>query len=402
MLLAINFLMRTMNINEVTHIDYKEKYELKEEYTQTRGLDLSEYQRGINFDSIKNNYDFVILRAGFTGYGDGVSKHMDLSFEDFYQKAKERGLNVGAYYYSCANSYEKGLEEAKFLYENALKGKTFEYPIYIDVEESRYQKIGKITMAEAIKGFCDYLESVGYYGGVYANNYYFNNYIETNMLSRYPKWLAYWTSTKPNFNYGKYGLWQNSNSGYVDGYRVDTNYSYEDYPRIMKEYGLNGYSIVKEEEEKREEELQSESLEEVVEESVEEQAEEVTEEPKEEVLEEPKEEELEPEEEVIVTLEDNKDEEEIAEEVISGIWGNNENRKETLERHGYNYENIQRIVNSKVIETINYIVKSGDTLFNIARRYYGDGYKYKVISDYNNIKNPNLIYVNDKIIIPFS
>ena len=70
--------------------------------------------------------------------------------------------------------------------------------------------------------------------------------------------------------------------------------------------------------------------------------------------------------------------------------------------YGYNYENIQRIVNSKVIETINYIVKSGDTLFNIARRYYGDGYKYKVISDYNNIKNPNLIYVNDKIIIPFS
>lgn len=390
MLMAINILMKTMNVNEVSRIDYKEKYVLSEEYTPTRGLDLSEYQQGIDFDKIKEEYDFVILRAGFTGYGDGVSKHKDSTFEEFYNSAKERELDVGAYYYSCANSYEKGAEEARFLYENVLKGKTFEYPIYIDVEENRYQKVGKIQMAEAIKGFCDYLESVGYYAGVYANNNYFNNYIETNMLSSYPKWLAYWTSNKPSFSYGEYGLWQNSNSGYIDGFRVDTNYSYKDYPRIMKENGLNGFI----KEERHEEETIVEQVEEkaLEEESIKEE----TQEEVEKVNEQDK------QEEVIVTLESNKDEEEIAEEVLSGIWGNNESRKETLERHGYNYEKVQAIVNQKALEKLEYIVKVGDTLYGISNRYYGDGYKYKFLADYNNIKNPNLIYINQRIIIPFS
>ena len=393
MIMAINFLMKSMNVIEVSHINYQEKYVINEEYEPKYGLDLSEYQNGINFDEIASNYDFVILRAGFTGYGDGISKNKDASFEEFYLKAKERGLKVGVYYYSCANSYEKGVEEAKFLYENSLKNKRFEYPIYIDVEEDRYQKIGKITMAEAIKGFCDYLESVGYYAGVYANNNYFNNYIETNMLSGYPKWLAYWTNTKPSFNYGEYGLWQNSSDGYVDGYRVDTNISYKDYPRIMEENGLNGYEITKEE---------------LVESTLPEEST-ITNEPEEiESAEIPaKEEEIieKPKEEVIVKLEDNKDEEEIANEVMSGIWGNNENRKETLKRHGYNYENIQRLVNEKINENrsnIIYTIVSGDTLYGIAKRYYGDGNKYSIISNYNHIKNPNMIYPNVNITIPFN
>lgn len=40
----------------------------------------------------------------------------------------------------------------------------------------------------------------------------------------------------------------------------------------------------------------------------------------------------------------------------------------------------------------NYTVKAGDCLWNIAKRYYGDGMKYKDIASKNNIKNPNLIY----------
>ena len=59
-----------------------------------------------------------------------------------------------------------------------------------------------------------------------------------------------------------------------------------------------------------------------------------------------------------VETEDDKPEEEIAMEVISGIWGNNDNRKKTLERHGYNYSNIQRLVNDKIMEAIRYLLNS--------------------------------------------
>lgn len=39
-----------------------------------------------------------------------------------------------------------------------------------------------------------------------------------------------------------------------------------------------------------------------------------------------------------------------------------------------------------------YTVKKGDTLWAIAKRFYGDGSKYKIIAEKNDIKNPNLIY----------
>lgn len=49
-----------------------------------------------------------------------------------------------------------------------------------------------------------------------------------------------------------------------------------------------------------------------------------------------------------------------------------------------------------------YVVKRGDTLWGIAKRYYGNGRLYTKIFNANRdkIKNPNLIYPGQKFIIP--
>lgn len=49
-----------------------------------------------------------------------------------------------------------------------------------------------------------------------------------------------------------------------------------------------------------------------------------------------------------------------------------------------------------------YIVVSGDTLWGIATRYYGNGAQYPKIYNANTniIKNPNLIYPGQKLVIP--
>ncbi|WP_418222798.1 GH25 family lysozyme [Clostridium isatidis] len=323
---------------------------------ERKGLDISSYQKGINFDEIKSKVDFLILRAGFTGWGgDGTNKNKDSCFEDFYSKSKARGIPVGAYWYSCANTYEKGKAEAEYLYNNCLKGKQFEYPIYMDVEEDRHQQVGKSRMADAIKGFCEYLENKGYYVGIYANSNYFNNFIDTVKLSMYDKWLAVWTSNKPSFKYGDYGLWQNSSSGYVSGMRVDTDYAYKDYPSIIKNAGLNGYSKG------------------------------TPETPKVEPI--------------------KKSNDEIATEVINGKWGNGADRKNALTNAGYDYAAIQSIVNARLGVTPKpsakyHTVVKGDTLWAIAKKYYGDGNRYPEIARVNNIANPNIISVGQKLLIP--
>jgi len=50
--------------------------------------------------------------------------------------------------------------------------------------------------------------------------------------------------------------------------------------------------------------------------------------------------------------------------------------------------------------TILYIVRPGDTLGRISGRFYGDPYRWPEISEYNKLKNPDLIFVDQQLFIP--
>lgn len=215
------------------------------------GIDISTFQNGINLDKAKDEgVSFAIIRGAFTGYGSAKGKAKDDRFEELYRYAKKSGLNVGAYYFSRATSYEEGKKEAEFLYNNCLKGKTFEYPIYMDVEDTVYQnKVSKNAINDAIRGFCEYMESVGGYVGVYCNLDWANNKMDYGKLSKkYDYWLAYWGNEMPSRNtYGNYGMWQYGGEtnlirgNTIAGKVVDQNYSYKDYPSIMKYNKLNAW-----------------------------------------------------------------------------------------------------------------------------------------------------------------
>lgn len=329
------------------------------------GIDISTYQKGINLSKAKSEgVRFAILRAGFTGYGTGVSKNKDSQFETFYKQCKSLGIPVGAYWFSCATSYDKGKAEAEYMYNNCLKGKQFEYPIYIDVEDSHWQaKAGKKAVTEAIKGFCEYLEAKGYYVGIYANSNWFNNHINTAELTRYDKWLANWSTAKPSSPDA--GLWQfggetnRIRSNKVAGYTVDQNYAYKDFPAIMKSKGLNGFNANG------------------------------TVQPQPSAPSTP-----------TPTL---KSIDEIADEVIAGKWENYPKRKTLLEQAGYNYKEVQDKVNEKLGVNKNtsnqssiqyYTIKRGDNLTKIAKMY---GTTVAQLCSWNNIKNANLIYAGNKI-----
>ena len=209
-----------------------------------KGIDLSNHNSGIKMETLKDRgYEFVILRGGYTGWGSR-SKNKDKSFETFYTQAKNLGIPVGCYYYSCANDSKTGIEEAEYLYNNCLKGKQFEYPIYIDVEDEHWQMDNKQGVTDAVIGFCSTLEKLGYWVGIYSGPDWFDTYMDGSKLSKYTKWLARWSSKKPAFNYNAFDMWQNTNKLIFKGTNdpVDGDICYRDFPTLIKQRHLNGFT----------------------------------------------------------------------------------------------------------------------------------------------------------------
>lgn len=95
-----------------------------------------------------------------------------------------------------------------------------------------------------------------------------------------------------------------------------------------------------------------------------------------------------------------KSNDEIAKEVLEGKWGNGADRKKKLTAAGYNYDAIQAIINKGVSKPgyVTYVVKRGDTLSGIAKRF---GKNYHKIAADNRISNPNRLFVGQVLKIYF-
>lgn len=202
------------------------------------GIDVSEHQGSINWSHVKaDGIQFAIIRAG---YGKELSQK-DSQFENNYAGCKSNGIPCGVYWYSYATTVEDAKKEAQVCLQ-IIKGKTFEYPIYFDLEEPEQFKLGKNVCSDIVQAFCDEIEKAGYYAGLYCSTYYLKNYISESVRKRYAVWVAQYND-KCSYT-GNYGIWQKSSEGSVYGIsgNVDLDECYIDYPTAIKKAGLNGFS----------------------------------------------------------------------------------------------------------------------------------------------------------------
>lgn len=166
--------------------------------------------------------------------------------------------------------------------------------------------------------------------GVYANLDWFKNKLNVNELLNYKIWLAQWTNAETHSADFKVDLWQYTSKGSVNGISG----------RVDMNYCLN----------------------------CEENTEQITGQ--------------------LSLIE-------IANVVIRGEYGNGEERKTRLKNAGYNYDEVQAKVNELMgVSSVNYKVKSGDTLSEIAQKF---GTTVNKLASLNNIKNVNLIYAGQNL-----
>lgn len=204
-----------------------------------KGVDLSEHNGNVDIRKLKENgIEFAILRAG---YGKNKSQ-IDRMFYNNYKKAKENNLPIGVYWYSYATNIDDAKKEAEVLLE-VIDGLILEYPIFIDMEDADGYKakrnVSDNMCVDICETFCNIIENAGYYTGIYANLDWLNNKLNKNKLDKFDKWVAQW-GKKCTYKY-KYGMWQFTNSGKIDGItsKLDFNYALYDYKKIIKENNLN-------------------------------------------------------------------------------------------------------------------------------------------------------------------
>ena len=203
-----------------------------------KGIDVSKYQGNIAWKQVKDSgIEFAIIKAG--GSDDGF--YTDHTFEANYRNAKAVGLPLGAYYIvgSGCVSKEDGIADAKrFL--KMLEGKTFEYPVYIDLETT--SPATKSGTTDAVLAFCQTMEAAGYFCGIYASDISgFKDRLELSRLKTRALWVASYGSM-PKY-VSSYGIWQKSSTGRVPGIvgDVDLDECYVDYTAIIKSRGDNGF-----------------------------------------------------------------------------------------------------------------------------------------------------------------
>lgn len=202
-------------------------------------IDVSKHNGSIDWKKVKaSGIDGVIIRAG---YGRSIAQK-DTMFEKNYEGAAEVGLHIGAYWYSYAVSAAEARQEAEAFLE-AVKGKSFDLPLWLDIEDKCQLKLGKSTCTEIVTAFLDRLENAGFYAGVYSFDSFFKTNLEPRIRSRYAEWAARVESVPPEFAL-EWGIHQYSWRGRVDGIKgdVDMNNCRRDYPTIIRKAGLNGYA----------------------------------------------------------------------------------------------------------------------------------------------------------------
>lgn len=194
-----------------------------------KGIDVSYFQGDIDWNAVKKSgIDFVIIRAG---YGRLISQK-DEKFEEYYAGAKAAGLMIGTYWFSYALSAAEARIEADCFLE-AIKGKTFDYPLFYDVEVEN--QIGVVN--EIIPAFLEKIKAVGYYVGLYTY-YSMSKSISDQIKNTYDVWIAHTGVDKTP--YTGHTMWQYSwdlrnpgiPSSYIHG--LDGNYCYVDYPAKIK------------------------------------------------------------------------------------------------------------------------------------------------------------------------
>ena len=175
-----------------------------------RGIDVSAHNGNIDWASLRNKVDFVVIRAGISGevVSNGNDIYQDTKFLANVQACEQYNIPYAYYLYSYAKTVDgpdnPASGEAWHMINLINKAKNvggnpnLSVPIYYDQEDKMtYNAVGYDSTAlyNINNTFCSIIENNGYQCGIYtfANGFGYMGYNNVRSLaSRYAIWIAHW------------------------------------------------------------------------------------------------------------------------------------------------------------------------------------------------------------------
>lgn len=199
-----------------------------------KGIDVSTFQKTIDWSKVKGHVDFAIIRGGF-----GRNNADDQAINNFKGCTAQK-IPFGIYWFSYALSAADSAKEADYACDMADKYKLTLPVVGYDWEEDSedYAKKHGVKMTDAMrlqfaKAFCDRVKARGYIPLLYIN--YSDLDIGFDKLAKtYDVWFANPGGSKPDVS--NLTFWQYSWTGKVPGITyggesidVDMNICYKDF-----------------------------------------------------------------------------------------------------------------------------------------------------------------------------
>ncbi len=162
------------------------------------GIDVSEFQRDIDFKKVKSDGIQVVYIRSSEG-----TNYIDAKFEQNYKRARNAGLKIGFYHYVTARSVSKAEKEAQF-FASVISGKIADCRLAMDFE--RFGNLNKREINTIGLAFMKKLEELTKKEVVLYSNAYTASHIWKGEVTNYPLWIAQYEVNKPE-NSGTWNSW---------------------------------------------------------------------------------------------------------------------------------------------------------------------------------------------------
>ena len=175
------------------------------------GADISHYQVITDWKAFASKINFVYIKA--TEGSAAGSAFVDPKMDSHFKGAKSQGLPRGFYHFARYVSVKDAIEEAKWFVQH-IKDYDFTLPPVLDLE---YNGCGSTSvLAQATKAFLDYVEQQLGSAAIYFSKQYYD-YVK-NSVKDYAMWLAYPSTNLPSgFSLDNLYAWQNNWHGKISG-----------------------------------------------------------------------------------------------------------------------------------------------------------------------------------------